>query len=162
MRRLIERRLITLSVLLVTLAGGTSIADHGRGRGRDRGPVVRDHRDRDDRRTVRDNRRDNRRRYEGPIRANRRVVDRRPIYVSNGRFVFQGGVSRTYTRPVIRQRYFDVRIRPQIIVESYPAQAGYIWVTGQWSWAGNEWTWVSGHYEADPSFSVYYDDGSWE
>jgi hypothetical protein len=155
------RRLITLSLALVTLAGGAAIADH-RGRGWDRGPVVRDHRDRDDRRVVRDNRRDNRRRYQGPVRANRRVIDRRPIYVNNGRFVFSGGVSRTYSRPVIRQHYYDMRIRPQIIVESYPAQSGYIWVNGQWSWGGNEWTWVSGHYEADPSFTVYYDDGSWE
>ncbi len=147
------RRLITLSLLLLTLAGGTALADHRRDDRRDR---------RQDRREDRRENRRERRHYQGPIRANRRVIERRPIYVNNGRFVFNGGVTRTYTRPVIRQRYYDVRIRPQVVVESYPAQSGYIWVNGQWSWGGREWTWVSGHYEADPSFEVYYDDGSWD
>ncbi|MBA3542681.1 MAG: YXWGXW repeat-containing protein [Deltaproteobacteria bacterium] len=106
--------------------------------------------------------RGDRRHYSGPVRANRRVIDRRPIYVSNNQFTFRGGVTTRYVRPAIRQRYYDVRYRPSVIVESYPAQSGYIWVSGQWSWGGSEWVWVSGHYEADPQYSVYYDDGSWE
>jgi hypothetical protein len=196
-------RLITISVLAVTLWGSTAFADRDRrdhrrdDRRGDRRPVVRDnrnfnrpvvrdnrnfnrpvvrdnrnfgHRDRgtvvrdnrDFRRDHRDFRRDNRRVYTGPVRANRRVIDRRPLYVNNGRITFHNGRTYTYQRPIIRQRYYDVRFRPQIIVENHPAQYGYIWVSGNWSWNGYEWTWTSGHYAPDPSFEVYYDDDSWE
>ena len=62
---------------------------------------------------------------------------RRPIYVQ---------------RPVIRQRYYDYRYRPQLIVENYPAQPGYYWVAGQWQWSGYEWIWQPGHYEPDASY----------
>jgi hypothetical protein len=117
---------------------------------------------REDRRDRREDRREDRRRYTGPIRANRRVIERRPIYVNNGRFVFHNGVTRVYNRPVISRRYYDRRFRPTVVVENYPAQHGYIWVGGSWGWGGSEWVWTGGHYAADPSFSVYYDDGSWE
>lgn len=102
------------------------------------------------------------RRYNGPIRADRRRVDRRAVRVVNGRYVFSGGVTYTYRRPVIRERYYNVRVRPQIIVESYPAQSGYVWVQGSWGWSGREWVWTSGYYAPDPNITVYYDDGSWE
>ena len=73
---------------------------------------------------------------------------RRPIYVS---------------RPVIRERYYDYRYRPSLIVENYPARDGYYWVAGQWTWNGYEWLWTPGHYEPDPNYGitagVYYDGG---
>lgn len=67
--------------------------------------------------------------YAGP-RVHVGVV-RRPIYVR---------------RPVIRERYFDVRVRPAVVVESYPARVGYVWVRGEWQWNGAEWIWMPGHY----------------
>ncbi|MCX5741183.1 MAG: hypothetical protein NT062_01650, partial [Proteobacteria bacterium] len=86
-------------------------------------------------------------RYSGPVRQNRRVITRRATYVNDGRYVLGGGVTVRYTRPVIRERYYNVRVRPSVIVESYPSQSGYLWVTGQWAWDGYEWQWQSGHYE---------------
>jgi hypothetical protein len=112
-------------------------------------PAVRDHRWR-------------RGRYTGPVRANRRAVVRRPLHVTNGRFRFHNGRYVAYHRPVIRRHYFNVRIRPQLIVEDYPPQYGYIWVRGNWSWNGREWIWSSGYYAPDPSIRVYYDDDSWD
>lgn len=44
------------------------------------------------------------------------------------------------------------RRRPAVIVESYPAMAGYVWVAGQWTWSGYEWIWMPGHYEPDPRY----------
>ncbi len=67
---------------------------------------------------------------------------RRPIYVQ---------------RPRIAVRYFDHYQRPTVLVEDYPAMAGYLWVAGQWSWSGYEWLWTPGHYEPDPSYG--YDAG---
>ena len=67
---------------------------------------------------------------------------RRPIYVQ---------------RPVIRYRYYNYYQRPQVIVENYPARAGYYWVAGQWTWSGYEWTWQPGHYEPDQSYNYNYD-----
>ena len=153
--------------------GTVADADRYRGdrdrRGHDR---VRDNR-RDDR--VRDNRRDDRRyddrrvrdnrrgRYNGPVRADRRRIERvRQLRPRDGRFYFHGGRTVVYNRPVIRERYYNVRVRPQVIVESYPSQHGYIWVSGNWSWNGYEWVWNSGHYAPDPSISVYYDDDSYD
>lgn len=173
-------RLITISVLAVSLWTSAAFADRYRDNRRDdRRPVVRDNRGdyrRDSRPVVRDNRtyqrdrgvvvRDNRSysrpRYTGPIRANRRVIERRPLYVSSGRFTFHNGRTVVYNRPIIREHYYDFRIRPQIVVENYPAQYGYIWVSGNWSWNGYEWVWASGHYEPDASINVYYDDDSWD
>jgi len=90
------------------------------------------------------------------------VIDRRPLYVNSGNFRFHNGRSVVYRRPVIRNRYYDVRIRPQVIVENYPSQYGYVWVNGHWNWTGAEWTWVGGHYQPDTSYSTYYDDDSYE
>lgn len=55
-------------------------------------------------------------------------------------------------RPVIRHRYFNYYVRPQVIVEDYPVRTGYYWVSGQWQWNGVEWTWMPGHYEPDQSY----------
>jgi hypothetical protein len=101
-------------------------------------------------------------RYQGPIRANRRVIERRPVYVNNGRYVFANGRSFVYTRPIIRERYYNRSVRPVVLVEHYDPQPGYVWVAGSWGWGGSEWVWTGGHYEADASIRVYYDDGSWE
>jgi hypothetical protein len=65
-----------------------------------------------------------------------RVV-RRPIYVQ---------------RPAIRYRYYNYYQRPAILVENYPAQPGYYWVAGAWSWSGYEWIWTPGHYEPDANY----------
>ena len=63
---------------------------------------------------------------------------------------------------MIRDRYYDVRVRPQVIVENYPSQYGYVWVSGSWGWNGGEWIWTGGHYDADPGYKVYYDDDSYD
>lgn len=146
------RRLILTAVAL-TLFGGVASADRWRGH---------------------DNRRDNRRervvvrdhrwserdhvRYE----PRREYVQRRPVYINRDRFQFDNGRYYTYHRPVIRQRYYDVRFRPQIIVENYDPVAGYIWIQGNWQWNGYEWIWMPGHYETDPNYGYnggYYNNG---
>lgn len=155
------KRILTASMVVLTALGGIASADHRHGGGRGRPAVV-----------VRGgahvsggvivNRGPSRPVYRGTIRPGRRVVTRRAAYVNNGAYVFHNGVTVRYTRPVIRQRYYDVRVRPQVIVESYPAQPGYIWVAGAWNWDGYEWQWTSGHYEVDAQYNTWYDDGSWE
>ena len=145
------RRILPLTLMALTLLGGVASADRHRGdRGRRDGyqprggVVVRDHRE-----------------YR-PVRRERRAVVRNTVYVSNGRYVFNGGVSRTYVRPVIRHRYYDVRVRPSIVVENYDPVPGYIWIQGRWQWNGYEWLWVSGHYAPDTRYRVWYDDGTYE
>ncbi len=101
-------------------------------------------------------------RVNRPGRANRRVVTRRPIYASNGSFAFHNGIRRSYARPVIQARYYNVRVRPQLVVENYDAVEGYVWVRGGWNWNGREWQWNSGHYAPDMQYSNYYDDGSFD
>lgn len=101
-------------------------------------------------------------RYGGTIRSDRRVIQRRPLYATGGRFTFHNGVSVTYSRPQIRARYYDYNVRPQVFVENYPPQNGYIWVAGGWSWTGYEWSWTAGYYAPDPSIQTYYDDGSYD
>lgn len=68
------------------------------------------------------------------------------VRVSGGRYVFPGGVMRTYRRPVIRERYYDVHVRPAVVVETYDPVPGYVWVAGQWTWSGREWVWASGYW----------------
>jgi hypothetical protein len=137
------------------LFGGVASADRWRGH-RDSsrhsgGTVVRDHRGGD--------------RYREPVRTERRSyrdggyrqrVDRRPVYVNNGRYTFHGGVTRVYNRPVIRHRYYDYRYRPQIIIENYDPVPGYIWVQGNWNWNGYEWVWTSGYWAVDTSYQDDY------
>jgi hypothetical protein len=148
-------RRIILTALALTLFAGVASADRGRGRWRDHsdrsgGTSVRYHRGHDNHRHVRVDRH----RHD---RGHRHVrVDRRPVYVNNGRFVFHGGVTRTYSRPVIRHRYYDYRYRPSIIVENYDPVPGYLWVAGSWNWNGYEWIWTSGHWIADPNYQDDY------
>jgi hypothetical protein len=103
-----------------------------------------------------------RRVYTGPVRANRRVYNRTVVHVNGGNYRFHNGTSVVYRRPYIARRYYDVRFRPQVIVENYPSQNGYIWVSGHWNWTGAEWNWIGGHYAPDPNIRTYYDDGSYE
>jgi hypothetical protein len=146
-------RRIIFTVLALSLVGGVASADRGHRRGRHHhsgGVVVRDQRHRE---PVRVERRDRGR------DTRRARVERRPVYVNNGRFVFHGGITRTYSRPVIQYRYRDYNYRPAIIAETYDPVAGYIWVQGRWSWTGYEWSWVGGYYAPDPSYQdqYYYD-----
>ena len=177
-------RFLSLTILAVILSTGAASADRDRRKDDNRRPVVRDNRSqpvvRDNRRpvVVRDNRRRvytpnrtvvrggrtyvTRPRYTGVVRTNRVIVDRRPLYVNNGTFRFHNGRTVVYQRPVITTRYYNYRVRPQIIVENYPSQYGYIWVSGSWGWNGGEWIWSGGHYEADPAYKVYYNDDSYD
>ena len=120
----------TIFCLLVT---GTSFAGRGGRHGGHGGggPVVRDHR-------------------SGPAPGPSRVVvrDHRrggPVRVTNGRYVFPGGVVRVYKRPHYK-RYYDRRVRPAIIVEQYDPVPGYVWVSGGWNWGGSEWIWTPGYW----------------
>ena len=155
------------------LFGGVASADRDWRHGRDTshrsgGTVVRDHRHQNynHNRVYRNNNYRNnnyrnkyyRNDYRNDYRNRaRHRVDRRPVYVNNGRFVFHGGISRTYTRPVIHHRYYDYRYRPSIIVENYDPVPGYIWVQGHWSWNGYEWIWTAGYYAPDPNYQYSYD-----
>src|SRR5262245_56612206 len=132
------RRILTYTLLALTLFGGVAAADrdHRRERREDRRERREDRRERrEDRRDHRDHRRHDHRpavvhRYHHRhVHRERRAVHRNRVYVNNGRYVFHGGVSRPYFRPVIRHRYYDYRIRPQIVVEHYDPVPGYIWVT---------------------------------
>ena len=73
------------------------------------------------------------------------------VRVVNGRYVFPGGVVRVYKRPKIR-RYYDVHVRPTVIVEQYDPVPGYVWVSGGWSWGGAEWVWTPGYWSADVAY----------
>ncbi len=63
---------------------------------------------------------------------------------------------------MIRQRYYNVRVRPALVVENYEPQAGYVWTAGHWNWNGYEWVWTSGYYAPDARVRVWYDDGTYE
>ena len=151
------RRIIPLALLALTVTGGIASADRHGGRRHDSrnaggGVIVRDHRGPQGP-IVRDHR------GPGP---GRRAVVRNRVYVNNDRYVFHGGVTRVYRRPVIRTHYYNVRVRPVVLVESMEPVPGYIWVRGNWNWNGYEWLWVSGHYEPDMRYSNWYDDGSYD
>jgi hypothetical protein len=126
---------IILAIAAVAMAGGVASADRWHGnhgnnhRGNDR--VVHSHR-------------------EGGVRVTPtyRGHYTRPVYNSGYRYHASYARRPIYVqRPVIRTHYYDVRYRPQIIVENYPARDGYYWVAGQWNWNGYEWLWTPGHYE---------------
>ena len=70
------------------------------------------------------------------------------VRVNGGRYMFPGGVVRVYKRPKIR-RYYDVHVRPPIVVEAYDPVPGYMWVQGNWRWGGGEWVWVPGYWSAE-------------
>lgn len=153
------RRIILTAIALV-LCGGVASADRWRGHRdtshRSGGTVVRDHRHRE---PVRVERRGN---FYRDRDYRRHRVERRPVYVNNGRYVFHGGVSRAYHRPVIRHRYYDYRYRPQIIVENYDPVPGYLWVQGSWNWNGYEWVWTSGYWMPDSNYDNSYYDNSYD
>jgi len=147
---------IILAIACLGLAGGVASADRYHGGGH--GPVV--HGGGGGRTVVRDHR------YEGGVhvsegarnynRGYNRGYERgysRPVYNSGYRYNY---VRRPIyvERPYIRQRYYDYRYRPQLIVENYPVRDGYYWVAGQWTWDGYEWQWQPGHYEPDPNYGV--------
>jgi len=124
------------------MVGGAAYAGHGHGGGGGRGRggggggvVVRDHRAGGP--TVVS-------RGGGPVVRDHRGPSH--VRVSNGRYMFPGGVVRVYKRPVIRERYYDVHVRPAIIVEAYDPVPGYVWVAGGWTWGGAEWLWAPGYW----------------
>ncbi len=130
-------RTFGIAAIFCLILGGTAIAGRGRGgRGGPRhssgGVVVRDHR------------------AGGPVVRNTPARNHRGrvkyVRASGGRYVFPGGVVRVYKRPVIRARYYDRRVRPAIIVESYDPVPGYVWVAGNWTWGGSEWIWTPGYW----------------
>jgi hypothetical protein len=147
-------RVLALTSLVFLLSTGAALADR-RGGGK---VIVRDHRGgggggavvvREQRGpvVVRDNRR------AVVVHDNRRVVVRRsPVYVSGGRYTFGGGVVREYRRPVIREHYYNIHVRPTLIVETYDPVPGYLWVGGNWRWNGAEWLWISGYWAVDPNY----------
>jgi hypothetical protein len=156
---------IILAVAAVALAGGVASADRfhgGRGGGEwhgggGHGPVVvRDHREGGVRVTP-----SYRGNWNGGYRGN--VGYSRPAYNGGYRYNnynYNYGYARRpifVERPIIREHYYDYRYRPGLIVENYPARAGYYWVAGQWSWDGYEWQWTPGHYEPDPAYYDNYD-----
>lgn len=69
------------------------------------------------------------------------------VRVTNGRYMFPGGVVRVYKRPKVK-RYYDVHVRPPLIVETYEPVSGYVWVEGGWTWGGAEWVWTPGYWSA--------------
>lgn len=138
-------RTLRIATILCLVLGSTAYAGHGRGRGGGHGPsrpggvVVRDHRAGGPSRpapvVVRDHR------HGG--RGGARVAH---VRVNNGRYMFPGGVVRVYKRPVMHRHYYDVHVRPPVIVESYEPVSGYVWVGGQWAWGGGEWVWQPGYW----------------
>jgi hypothetical protein len=150
------RRIIVFTLLALTVGGGVALADrdHNR-RGDHRGDYRRGDYNRDHRRGGHYDR--GIRNPRDPVwhQRQRHVTHRRPVHVNNGYYQFHNGHRYRYARPVIRQRYYDYRVRPQVIVENYQPVAGYVWMPGSWQWNGYEWVWISGHYMVDPS----YDDG---
>jgi hypothetical protein len=81
--------------------------------------------------------------HEGPRYYHSYGISRRPIY-------------NVYARPVFRERYYDYRYRPRLVVENWAPRYGYIWVNGGWNWDGGEWVWTSGYYSPDPAFVEVY------
>lgn len=126
-------RTLGVATIFCLLLTGSSYAGRGGRHGGHGGggPVVRDHRGPAPSRTVvRDHR--------GP----------RHVRVTNGRYVFPGGVVRVYKKPHYKH-YYDRRVRPAIIVETYDPVPGYIWVTGSWAWGGAEWVWTPGYWAVE-------------
>ncbi|HUS32758.1 MAG TPA: YXWGXW repeat-containing protein [Kofleriaceae bacterium] len=128
------RGTIRLVAILCVALGGTAFAGHGHGGGKHGGGgrgrvVVRDHRSGPSTVVVRDH----------------RAPRVKYVRASKGRYVFPGGVVRVYKKPRI-ERYYDVHVRPAVIVESYDPVPGYVWVSGGWTWGGSEWVWTPGYW----------------
>jgi hypothetical protein len=134
------KRIIELAAAVSLTFTGVAQADHWHGGHGGGGPVIRDHRGPAGP-VVRDHRGEG----PGPVVRERRIEH---VRVSGGRYVFPGGVVRTYHRPVIRTHYYDVRVRPAVVVENYDPVPGYVWVGGNWTWGGAEWVWSPGYWAA--------------
>ncbi|TMQ08212.1 MAG: hypothetical protein E6J90_41095 [Deltaproteobacteria bacterium] len=106
------------------VGGGAVVRDHRGAVGG--GAVVRDHRSYAGRTVVRDH--------------------RGPVHITGGRYVFPGGVVRTYRAPVIRTHYYSYYHRPALIVETIEPVPGYFWMRGNWRWNGVEWLWLPGYW----------------
>ena len=133
------KRTLRLATIFSLMLVGAAYADHGHGGHGGGRVVVRDHRA-EGPVVVRDHR------AEGPVIRDHRGPVVTHVRVSNGRYVFPGGVVRVYHRPVIRERYYDVHVRPPLIVESYEPVPGYVWMSGGWNWGGAEWVWTPGYW----------------
>ena len=135
------RNTLKLASIVCMLLGGVASADHWHGGG---GPVIRDHRGGGggggERVVVRDHRGGG-----GPV-----IHERAHVRMAGGRYVFPGGVVRVYKRPVIREHYYNVHVRPAVVVESYDPVPGYVWVAGGWTWGGAEWMWTPGYWAPEP------------
>ena len=123
------------------LFAGTAYADHHHG---GRGPVVRDHRGPSGPVVVHDHRAP-----QGGVVVHERRGHHEHVRVVNGRYAFPGGVVRVYHRPHFREHYYNVHVRPAVIVEHYDPVPGYVWVAGNWSWSGREWIWNDGYWAPD-------------
>jgi hypothetical protein len=138
------RNKLVLAALGLVLSSGVAMADHWRGEGH--GRVVVETRGRD--RVVVEPRHD--RVY---VNGGGRVYNNH-VYLGHGdRYYFNGGRDyRVYHRPVIRERYYDYRVRPRVIVENYDPMPGYVWIQGGWQWNGAEWQWFGGHYAVEGGY----------
>jgi hypothetical protein len=123
------------------LFAGTAYADHHHG---GRGPVVRDHRGPTRTVVVHDHRAP-----QGGVVVHERRGHHEHVRVVNGRYAFPGGVVRVYHRPHFREHYYNVHVRPAVVVEHYDPVPGYVWVAGNWSWSGREWIWNDGYWAPD-------------
>ena len=132
---------LALAALTVSLMGGVAAADH-----RDHGRVIVEH-DRGRTVVVEHGRHD-----RVIVEPRREYHADRHIYLSGNRFAFRGGVYREYHRPIIRERYYDYRVRPRLVVESYDPAPGYVWMQGGWQWNGAEWQWFGGHYVVEGGY----------
>jgi hypothetical protein len=122
------------------LFAGTAYADHHHGGG----PVIRDHRAPTRTVVVHDHGR-----HEGGVVVHERRGHRDHVRVVNGRYAFPGGVVRVYHRPHFREHYYNVHVRPAVVVEHYDPVPGYVWVAGSWQWSGREWIWNDGYWAPD-------------
>lgn len=134
------KRTLGIAAVLCMLLAGTAYAGRGGrgggGRGRASGGVV-----------VRDHRAGPKVVHRGGGRGrNHRGPRGGHVRVSNGRYMFPGGVVRVYKRPAVRARYYNVRVRPPLIVEAYDPVPGYMWISGGWTWGGGEWVWTPGYW----------------
>src|SRR4051812_39444308 len=112
------RRTLGLVTVLCTMFGGAAYAGHGHGGGHGTGRasggvVVRDHRAGGPMRGG-----------GGPVVRDHRGPRMEHVRVTNGRYMFPGGVVRVYKRPHFRERYYDMHVRPAMVVETYDPVPG--------------------------------------
>ena len=159
-------KILTMSALILALTSGAAFADRhgggsrGGGGGRSGGVVVHDSNrggggwNNNNRVVVRDHDRGQWRGGErggswgGGVRVN-----------SSPHYFHTYGHARTniyMPRPVFHERYYDYRVRPRVVYESYGPRYGYAWISGQWTWDGYEWVWNAGYYQPDSAYVEVY------